>query len=366
MDSTDPDIFFDSDGICNHCHEYERKAATAPFMSPGNRQEKLEELVEIIRQKGRNSPYDCVIGVSGGVDSSFLAYKVKELGLRPLAVHLDNGWNSELAVSNIHNLVTKLKIDLFTHVIDWEEFRDLQISFLRASTPDGEIPTDHAIGAIIYQMAIKHNVPYVIFGHNLATEATLPVSWAQGHGDFRYISAVHSRFGKVPLRTFPFYRYFGIPYRLFRRFETAYLLNYCDFNKKDATSLLETKIGWRPYEGKHYESIYTRFFQGYVLPTKFGIDKRRAHLSNLVTSKQISRVEALAEIARPAYPSKQLLDADLEFVPKKLGLSQSEFAEIMALPIKSYWDYPNYFKGLDFRLARAIYQPVKKLKLGFS
>lgn len=362
MDTSDPDIAFDEWGVCNHCRKYEELLRARVPLSAADKERELAQLVDRIKLGGANRNYDCIIGVSGGVDSTYLAYVVKQLGLRPLAVHLDNGWNSELAASNIHTALKKLGIDLFTYVIDWEEFRDLQLSFLKASTPDGEIPTDHAIGAVLFQAARKHRVRYIISGHNVATEALLPAAWSQGHSDYRYIRSVHSKFGSVPLKTFPHFPLLGLHYHFLKTYEVVYLLNYVDFNKEKVTKFLETELGWRNYGGKHYESIYTRFYQGYLLPTKFGFDKRRAHLSNLVCSGQLSRDSALEELKKSPYPNPRLLEEDLEFVPKKLGLSRDGFELIMKLPPKTYWNYPNYLNSPAYKFLKAAWQPVKRLR----
>jgi hypothetical protein len=194
MDTTDPDIVFDENGVCSHCHRYDRVAGQR-LVPLDERKDKLAALVAEIKAAGQGKPYDCVIGVSGGVDSTYVAYIVKQLGLRPLAIHLDNGWNSELAVANIQKTLEKLGIDLHTHVIDWMEFRDLQLSFLKAATPDGEVPTDHAIFALLYQMAAKHNLRHVITGTNVVSEAILPQKWGYGYFDWAYVQDVHKRFG---------------------------------------------------------------------------------------------------------------------------------------------------------------------------
>ena len=204
MDTTDPDIVFDEAGVCNHCHRYDAIAAKR-LIPLAERPARLDALVEKIKRGGRGKEYDCVIGVSGGVDSTYVAYLTHELGLRPLAIHFDNGWNSEIAVANIEKTLKALGIDLFTYVVNWPEFRDLQLSFLKASTPDGEVPTDHAIVALLYRMAVKHGLKHVLLGVNVNSEAIMPRKWGYGYADFRYISAVHRQFGKVRLKTFPHY-----------------------------------------------------------------------------------------------------------------------------------------------------------------
>lgn len=343
MDTSDPDITFDDKGICTHCHRYESTVLSASYLKkkePGA----LESLLKEIKEQGRGKRYDCIIGVSGGVDSTFTAYKVKDLGLRPLAVHLDNGWDSELAVSNIEKTLKKLNIDLYTYVLNWDEFRDFQLSFLRASTPDAEIPTDHAILSVLYLAAVCENVRFILSGHNTATEGGGVGAWSQGHGDWRYIKQVHKRFGARPLKTFLYYGPFRfVYYTLIRRIKWVQFLDYLDYDKKKALIVLQDELGWKYYGGKHYESIYTRFFQGYILPKKFGFDKRRLHLSSLVWSGQISREEALREIGRIDYPV-ELQEQDREYVIKKLGLSFQEFDEIMNLPTHTFWDYPSYKK----------------------
>jgi len=341
MDTSDPDIAFDEVGLCNHCREYETTMQTqTPPME--QRREALDQIVSEIKVAGQGQEYDCIIGVSGGVDSTYVAYLVKQLGLRPLAVHMDNGWNSELAVSNIEKVLKKLEIDLYTYVLDWEEFKDLQLSFLKASVSDAEIPTDHAIHAVLYQQAARRNIRYILFGTNLATEAILPVSWTFGIQDWRYISGVHQQFGSKPLKTFPHVGYWTLNYhyRQIKRIKHVSVLDYIDYSKADAMRVLTDVLGWRPYGGKHYESIYTRFFQGYILPTKFGIDKRRAHLSTLIVSGQMTRDEALAEIRQPPYAGYMQED-DMDYVLKKFGFSEDEFQRIMALPVRTYHDYPN-------------------------
>lgn len=346
MDTTDPDISFDDAGVCNHCHRYETIAARR-LIPLDERPQRLAALVDNIKRNGEGKPYDCVIGVSGGVDSTYVAYLTHELGLRPLAVHFDNGWNSELAVANIEKALKTLGIDLYTYVIDWPEFRDLQLSFLRASTPDGEVPTDHAIVALLYRLAAKHRLKHVLLGVNVNSEAIMPLKWGYGYADYRYIAAVQRRFGKLSLKTFPRYtlpQLFG--YMFVRKIELVPILDYVDYQKGAAMKTIEQKLGWIYYGGKHYESIYTRFFQSYVLPRKFEIDKRRAHYSNLVMSGQMDRPQALRLMDEPIYPEQGLAD-DLAYAIKKLGLSEAEFESIMTLPTKTFLDYPNSYTRLE-------------------
>lgn len=335
----DHDITFNDEGICNHCENYARRIAA---LGP-EKHKQLETLIASIKAKGKNKEYDCIIGVSGGVDSTYVAYLTKKFGLRPLAIHLDNGWNTELSVSNIENVLKKLDIDLRTHVIDWEEFKNLQLSFLRASVANAEIPTDHAITAILFREAAKRNIHYIIGGGNIVTECIMPDCVGYDSRDWKHIKAIHRQFGKIKLKTFPHISLLHILYYIFiRRIRYVSILNYTNYVKKEVLETLKSELDWKEYPGKHYESIFTRFFQGYYLPTKFGFDKRRAHFSTLINSKQMTREQALAEIETPPYHSEELLQEDLEYVKKKFGLTDKEFDEIMTSPLKTYRDYPSH------------------------
>jgi len=341
MDTTDPDIKFNEDGVCNHCRNYDLRAAKDIFQGEEGK-EKLLKLVQRIKKDGRGKQYDCVIGLSGGVDSSLVAYYVKQLGLRPLAITLDNGWNSETSESNIDNIVKKLGFDLYKYVIDWEEFRDLQVSFFKSGICNLEIPTDHAISAIMVNTATKKGIKYFITGYNLATEGILPDSWGYDSFDLKLIHAIHRKFGKVPLSSFP---QLGLLPRLYyvymQRLREVPLLDYVDYNRSEAELLLKKEIGWRDYGGKHGESIFTRFYQGFIATHKFGYDKRRAHLSSMICSGQMTRIEALEIVMKDPYPSSELLHEDKEYVIKKLGFSEEEFDQLMAAPVKTYREYPN-------------------------
>lgn len=341
MDTSDPNISFDAQGISNHVNDFEvlvkRRIPNSKFV-----QSLLIKKIQAIKRAGEGKEYDCIIGVSGGVDSTYTAYVVKNLGLRPLAVHLDNGWNSELSVSNIEKVLRTLGIDLYTYVLDWEEFKDLQLSFLKASTPDGEVPTDHAIWGCLYKIANKYDIKYIISGTNVKTEGILAKSWAQGHLDWKYLKNIHRLFGSTKLQTFPSLTFIKLFYYIvLRRINKFNLLDYIEYNKSEAMRLLTNELGWIYYGGKHYESIYTRFFQGYILPKKFNIDKRRGHLSTLICTGEITRNEALELISKDPYPNEQLKIEDKEYVIKKLGITNEEFETIMKSPIKKYEDYPN-------------------------
>lgn len=363
MDTTDPNIEFDADGVCNHCTTYFERVESELFSETAEADHRLSQLIDTIKTEGRNQEYDCIIGVSGGVDSTYVALQARELGLRPLAIHLDNGWNSNLAVTNIQKTLDVLDIDLHTEVLDWDEFRALQLSFLHASTPDAEVPTDHAIQAVLNQLARRFGVRYVLGGSNFSTEAIMPIAWSHGMRDWRYIKKVHSQFSRIPLRTFPHFTLTQFASDMFiKRLRLVYLLNYVPYVKTDAMQAIQDKLGWVYYGGKHYESIYTRFFQGYILPRKFGFDKRRGHESTLVCSGQLTREQALKNLEAPIYPSEELLEEDREFVIKKLGLTEHQFVEIMELPPKTFADYPSYERMPFFRLALMGY----RLARGFS
>ena len=353
MDSSDPDIRFDAQGICHHCHAYDA-AVKERIKTPSDR----DAIVAEIKRAGAGKPYDCVIGVSGGVDSTYVAYAARKLlGLRVLAVHLDNGWDSELAVKNIQHVLEKLEIELFTEVLDWDEFRDLQLAFLRASTPDSEIPTDHAIVALLYQQARRLGIKYILLGNNVRTESHLPRAWSHGHSDWRYIQSVQKLFGTKPLATFP-HRNMLDMVRDSRTVKLVDILNYLDYSKAEALRVLQDELGWKYYGGKHYESIYTRFYQGYILPKKFGFDKRRMHLSSLICSGEITRDQALAELAKPPYP-EDLQVSDREYVIKKLGITDAEFEQIMRAPPKRFEDYPSYENSRFVKVARRMRNALK-------
>ncbi|HAP00606.1 MAG TPA: hypothetical protein DCQ93_01660 [Bacteroidetes bacterium] len=351
----DPAIYFDGNGVCNHCQLYERVAAER-LLPLDQREKYLEHLLQEIKETGRGKPYDCVIGVSGGVDSTYAAFLVKQLGLRPLAVHCDNGWNSELAVSNISALLKKLNIDLYTHVINWEEFRDLQLAYLRASVIDVEATSDHAIFSTLYEAASKYGIKYILSGENFRTEGILPEGWIHNKNDLINIKAINKRFGGKPLKTFPTLGFIKkLFYEKVKRIRYVRILDLVYYNKAEAKDLLIEKLGWRDYGGKHYESIITRFYQSYILPKKFHVDKRRSHLSTMICSGQLTREEAMEEISKPPINETQA-EEDKTYVLKKFGLSNAEFDQIMHEPVVPHTFYPsiiNYFEYVR-PLARLI------------
>ena len=273
---------------------------------------------------------------------TYCLYLAKKYGLRPLAVHFDNGWNSEISVNNILNATNKLDIDLYTHVVDWESFKDLQIAFLKASVPEADMPTDIAYVATLFQIAVKHDIKYIINGSNYRTEGKQPPAW--GYGDGKYIESVYKEFGqKSRLKNIPNYKLLDLAYyTLLKRIRIIKPLYYLEYNKPEAMKIIEKELGWQYYGGHHFENIYTRFIHGYYLPTKFGIDKRIIEYSALIRSNQLSRDEALIKIKEAPYP-KERVRSDIEYVMSKLGLQQDEFDEIMASNTHIFADYKTYY-----------------------
>ncbi|MCB0484999.1 MAG: N-acetyl sugar amidotransferase [Cyclobacteriaceae bacterium] len=361
MDTSDPDITFDTQGVCSYVHNFDEKIK--PILQPSEAKSKaLEGLLKEIKSHGRGKEYDCIIGISGGVDSSYLAYYLKKkAGLRPLAVHLDGGWNSELAVKNIEEILKKLDIDLLTYVVDWEEMKDLQVAFLKSGVPNQDVPQDHAIIASLYKTAKEKKIKYIISGHNFATESILPKAWGYDAMDSIHLKSIHRKFGKVRnLKSYPlisFIDYYLVS-RYLKKIQSIRFLNLIDYNKQEAMSLLQKDYGWRYYGGKHYESRFTKFFQSYYLPTRFGYDKRRAHLSSLIVSGQLSREAALHELEKPLYDPKEL-DEDKAYIQKKLDLSPEEFEEILRQPLKTHKDYPSNESVYSF--VRNLYLRMKKI-----
>lgn len=361
LDTNDyPAITFDNEGVCSVCHIYDDLALKT--VKRGNQaDEAMHVMLQEIKAKGKGKEYDCLLGVSGGVDSTYLAWKAKEWGLRPLILHVDNGWNTELSVMNIENLVKKLGFDLFTYVIDWNEIRDLQLSYMKASVLDIDIPTDNAYAAAIFKIANEKNIKYIITGHNTVTEGWLPPTFTHFKYDIINLKAIHKKFGKVPLKTFP---YLGVTkgwyYMKIRGLKTFSPLNWIDYDKNAVKKFIQEELGWRDYGGKHYENIFTRFYQGYILYSKFGIDKRKSHLSTLICSGQITRDEALEEIKKDPYPTEQMLLEDREYLIKKLGITEQEFQKLMDLPVKKHTDYPSILHWYD-RL-RPYVRTARKIK----
>ncbi len=355
MDTTDPDIKFIGNGCTNCC------PARANYRKITKEKQKLKSIVKDIRKAGTGNKYDCVIGLSGGVDSTYVAYVVKKLHLRPLAVHFDNGWNSELAVKNINKILEKLDIDLYTYVVDWEEFRDIQLSFLKASTPDCEIPTDHAIYAVLYKTALKHGIKYILDGWNIETESVLPKKWSYGHDDWKYIKSIQKEFGTMKIKTFPYYTKFQkYIYKNIAHINRIHILNYVPYKKSEIKKLIKKQLGWRDYGDKHGESFYTKFYQNYILPEKFGYDKRKMHLSSLIVSGQVTRNEALKILEKPLYNTIEEKEKDIEYFCEKMQITKKALDYYIKIPNKTYWDYPNYENDVFSNIWRKIDENYSK------
>jgi len=341
MDTSDVEITFDENGHCGHCSEF--LSTRTLYQYHGEDSDiALLGVIEDIKRARRNGHFDCIIGVSGGIDSSYLAYIAKQKGLRPLAVHLDNGWDSEEAVLNIRNVTNKLGIDYESYVLNWEEFRELQLAFLKASVPEAETPTDVAIIAALHHFAAKEGVKYIISGGNLATEGILPKSWHYDARDLKYFKHIQRSFGNgIGFKKFPTFGYKKeIFFKFFKGIRTIYPLNYVPYRKEDAIKVLEEEFDYKYYGRKHYESRYTRFIQSYYLYEKFGIDYRRATLSTQICNGQIERCEALEKLKKKPYDAAEI-EEEKDYISKKLNISRGEFEEILALPPNWYWDYPN-------------------------
>jgi N-acetyl sugar amidotransferase len=359
----DPYITFDDKGISNYYYDYQKEIKGKLFKGEEGA-EKLLSIITEIKNKGKNNKYDCITGVSGGVDSTYLALQAKKLGLRPLIVHFDNGWNSEIAVKNVENIITKLGFDLFTLVVDWEEFKDVQLSFLKASVIDIEAITDLAIYSTLLKLAVEHKVKYILSGNNLWTEQVLPSSWV--FKDSKNIIDIHNKFGKVKIKTLPIVSRNKLKKLTnVNGIKVVEPLNYMEYNKAEVKNTIIKELDWQDYGGKHYESVFTRFYQGYILPEKFKVDKRKAHLSNLIFSEQLTKEEAILELKKPIIDPK-VLESDKIFVLKKFGLSANEFEVIMntpPVPHKKY-DYtkPFFEENTYLKIFRPLWRFIQKRK----
>lgn len=350
MDTSDPMISFDEDGVCDHCTSFHNH--TLPNWPTGAEAEKnLDALVTKIKREGKNRDFDCIIGMSGGIDSSYLLFIAKEkLGLRPLVFHVDAGWNSQIAVNNIENLVNGLGVDLFTEVINWEEMQDLQLAFFKSGVSHIDTPQDHAFFATMYKFASQHKVKNILTGANLSTECVRnPVEWMYYQTDSHQVRDIHKIFGSRPLRQYPttsiLWHKIWLPY--VRGIRTHRPLNLINYIKEDAKTLLMDKFDWKPYPQKHFESRFTKFYESYWLPERFGYDVRRVQFASLILTKQMTREQALCELKKPSY-DKLTIDNEIEYVANKINIDKDELIRMMELPKKGYHDYRNQKYIYDF------------------
>lgn len=357
MDTTDSRISFDENGICDHCRNFIHN--TKPYWNPGQaRMGELEAVAAKIRKAGKGREYDCILGLSGGADSSYLAYIAKEvMHLRPLALVVDTGWNLNVAVENIEKIVKGLGLDMYTEVVNWKEMRDLQLAFFKAQISSQDFPQDHAIFAGLYNYAVKHHIKYVLTGSNSATEFIRPpVEWLYMN-DLRMARDIHRKYGTIPLKTFPTCSMlkYRIVYKYLRGMERVYPLDYVVYDKAEAERLLHEKYGWMRYENKHYENVFTRFFEGCYLPQKFGFDTRKNVFSSQILAGTMTREEALEQLKNPPYDPDQM-EQDKEYIAKKLGISTEEFEEIIKGDNKTPMDYRNsyWMINLGVRMCRLL------------
>lgn len=343
MDTSDSKIVFDEHGVCDHCHGFETDVKPNWYPNDAGK-EMFRAQIEEIKKSGKGKEFDCIMGMSGGLDSSYLLHlAVTEFGLRPLVFHVDGGWNTDLAVNNIQMLVDKLGLDLYTEVINWEEMKDFQLAFFKSGVPHLDIPQDHAFVATLYHFANKHNIKYIINGGNFATECVRnPKEWLYYGTDMAQLRDIHGRFGTRKLKTYPFSSvlFHKVYLRHIRGVRVVKPLNYLPYTKEHATKVLSETYGWRPYPQKHFESRFTRFYEAYWLPTRFGYDTRRVQYSSLIQTGQMTREEALEKLKKPAY-DPATIDEDFEYIATKLGISVDELRSYHQMPKKTYRDYKN-------------------------
>lgn len=343
MDISDPLIRFDADGVSNHYWDFQNYVK--PYWREGREGRiLLEKTVDQIKQSGKGKDFDCLIGISGGADSSFMIHKmVSDFDLRPLIFHVDGGWNSETAVGNINKIVEGLGLDLFTEVINWEEMRDFQLAMFKAGVPHLDIPQDLAFIGVLYKFAEIHGIKYILNGGNISTESVLmPLQYVYWGTDMVHNRDIISKFGTVPMRSYPFCNilYHKLFLRYFRGVKVFKPLNFMPYIKKEAIKEMQRIYGWKPVERKHFESLFTRFFEGFWLPSRFNYDMRRNQLSSLILSGQITRVEALKELEQPCFDSSSI-KREFEYIASKLDISVDELHYYHGLPKKFYWDYKN-------------------------
>lgn len=339
-DARTPAISFDADGVCSYCHTHDELEREYPTGAEGER--KQEEMAAEIRAAGKGKPFDCVVGVSGGCDSSYMIYRMKELGLRPLAAHFDNTWNSTIATENIHNVLRKLDVELFTIVVDNEEYNDLYRAFLEAGVPDIEAPTDIGLAATLYRAAEKHGIRYVIEGHSFRTEGISPLGWL--YMDGKYIKTVHKQYGSRPLRTYPNMSLLSmLRWTALRQIRKVRPLYWMDYHKEEAKALLAREFGWRWYGGHHLENRFTAFYHAYFMPRRFGIDQRLLGYAALIRSGQMERAEGLRLMSEPPSIDPEIV----ELVKKRLGYSDAEFERVMNAPRRTFRDFKTYKRAFE-------------------
>lgn len=346
MDSSDSRIRFNDEGICDHAVDF-KKNVLPRWRYQLDNPSLLDNKISLIKKNGRNSEYDCILGLSGGIDSSYLLHlAVREYGLRPLVFHVDGGWNSELAVHNIHVLVDKLGLDLYTEVINWNEMRDFQLAFFKSGVPHIDLPQDHAFIATLYNYAVKHGIRYILNGGNISTECVRnPMEFFYYGTDMIHIRDIINRFSLVKMKTYPFSSIFRhkIYLRYVRKIQVVRPLDYRPYVKVEAARLLEQEYGWKPYPQKHFESRFTKFYESYWLPQRFGFDPRRVQFSSLILTGQMTREEALKSLEKPAY-DPATIEQEFEYIANKLQVSMDELNHYFAIPKKFYWDYKNQEK----------------------
>ena len=343
MDTTDSMITFDEQGVCDHCAGF-NKNIRPNWHTDERGWNKLQESVEQIKKEGQGKDFDCIMGMSGGVDSSYLTYVAKEkLGLRPLVFHVDAGWNSQEAVNNIERLVDELGLDLYTEVIDWEEMKDLQLAFFKSGVGHIDTPQDHAFFAMMYNFAFKHKIKYILTGANYSTECVKnPLEWHYHASDLRQLKDIHKKFGTRPLKNFPLTNILRhkIFYRYVKGIRVVKPLDYVPYIKAEAVQLLMDKYGWQTYPQKHFESRFTKFYEAYWQPKKFGIDKRRVQFSSLILTEQMEREDAIEKLKTPAY-DPEMIHHDFEYIATKLGITVEELQGYFDASNKGYMDYKN-------------------------
>jgi len=364
MDTTDAMIKFDENGVCDHCHDFENEVK--PYWHTDERgYHELKSIMKKIKLSGKGKDFDCILGLSGGVDSSYMLHlAVKEFGLRPLVFHVDGGWNSELAVHNINVMIDKLGLDLYTEVINWEEMKDFQLAFFKSGLPHIDVPQDHAFVATMYHFANKYKIKYILNGGNFSTECVqYPLQWLYYGTDMAHINDIRKQFGTNKMETYPFSSVFRhkIYLKYIKGVNVEKPLNYMPFVKADALQLLEKEYGWKPYPQKHFESRFTKFYEGYWLPERFGFDTRKVQYSSLILTDQMTREEALEKLCKPAYDPANIED-EFNYIATKLGITSEELRRYFTMPKKFYWDYKNQQNIFRFGAKVLHFLGVEKVK----